>query len=206
MRWSTPSSPISIAGAGEVYAKRGYDMILSVVHTDDEAATYRELAAKQTVDGLLVHAPVTDDPRIALLSEFDLPFVVHGRASDAHEPYSWLDMDNQRAFERATSFLLDLGHAETALINGLIGMDFARRRRDGYLQAMQARDIQPRADLIRSGEMTECYGYESATELLSSSTPPTAFLTSSLITAIGVRRACQERGLILGRGRVHRDP
>ena len=188
-----------IAGAGEVYAKRGYDMMLSVVRTDDEVAVYRELAAKQTVDGILVHAPTSNDPRISLLSQIGLPFVVHGRASETDLPYSWLDTDNSRAFQRGTEFLLDLGHRKIALLNGRDTMDFARRRREGYLRALAGFGVEARKDLIHSEEMTEYYGYESACDLLHSADPPTAFLTSSLITAIGVRRACQEDGRVLGR-------
>jgi LacI family transcriptional regulator len=46
-------------------------------------------------------------------------------------PYSWVDVNNRRAFERATDFLLDLGHRRIALVNGLEFMDFAIRRRMG---------------------------------------------------------------------------
>ena len=41
-----------------------------------------------------------------------MPFVVHGRASGITKPYAWLDVNNRRAFERATNFLLDLGHED----------------------------------------------------------------------------------------------
>ena len=52
------------------------------------------------------------DPRIALLHDVGLPFVVHGRATGADLPYSWVDVNNRRAFLRATEFLLDLGHSQ----------------------------------------------------------------------------------------------
>ena len=50
-----------------------------------------------------------------------------------------------------------------------------------------------------SDEMTEGRGYRAALEMLKSATPPTAFLVSSMISALGVRRAMDERGLKLGR-------
>jgi LacI family transcriptional regulator len=188
-----------IAGAGETYARAGYSMVLSVVSDDDEARIYRELASTRRVDGIIVHGPRAADPRVALLRELDLPFVVHGRVSGEAAPYSWLDVNNRRAFFRATEFLLDLGHRRIALINGLEFMDFAMRRRDGYLGALAKRGIAPDAALMATDEMTEHYGYRAAKAMLAAPNPPSAFLASSLIPAMGVRRAVEERGLVMGR-------
>ena len=124
-----------IAGAGETYHKAGYEMLLSVVSDADEARAYRELKARGTVDGVIVHGPRLDDPRIPLLAELDLPFVVHGRSTGASARYSWVDVNNRRAFARATAFLLDLGHRRIGLVNGLEFMDFAVRRRRGAAAA-----------------------------------------------------------------------
>jgi LacI family transcriptional regulator len=188
-----------IAGAGETYSGADYDMVLTVVSDADEADAYRKLRAKGTVDGIIVHGPKVTDSRIALLHEIGLPFVVHGRASEATLPYSWLDVNNRRAFERATSFLLDLGHRRIALINGLEAMDFAYRRRRGYEAALAAHGLAPDPALMLSEEMIEAGGYRATCCLLGLAAPPTALLTSSYISAIGARRAIEEHGLKLGR-------
>lgn len=52
---------------------------------------------------------------------------------------------------------------------------------------------------MHSGEMTEVYGYQRTSELLALENPPTAILCSSLISALGVRRAIEERGFVMGR-------
>ncbi|WP_370049983.1 MULTISPECIES: LacI family DNA-binding transcriptional regulator [Salipiger] len=188
-----------IAGASEAYLKAGYDMTLSLTGDEDEADNYRRLKAKGHVDGIIVHGPKMADGRIPFLRGLDLPFVVHGRASELDIPYSWIDMNNTSAFKRATSFLLDLGHTRIALLNGLEFMDFAYRRRIGYEEALTDRGIAPDPALMRGEEMTEPFGYRAAAELLAAEHPPTAFLTSSLITAIGIRRAIHEAGLEMGR-------
>lgn len=188
-----------IAGAGEVYARNGYDLHLAVVADADEERVYRELATKGSVDGVIVHGPRRNDPRINLLKEVGMPFVVHGRAGSGDAAYSWVDVNNRRAFQRATELLLDLGHKRIALINGVESMDFARRRLDGYLNALKNRSLAQEPMLMRSEEMTEGYGFRAASDLLASDRPPTAFLVSSMITAIGVRRAIGDRGLRLGR-------
>lgn len=188
-----------IAGAGEVYSRMGYDMLLTIVEDANQDRAYREIRSKGNVDGIIVHGPTENDPRIPLLTELGLPFVVHGRATGATLPYSWVDVNSARAFHRATDFLLDLGHRRIALVNGLEFMDFAIRRRRGYVEALTARGIQPDPDLMVQGEMTETQGHDAARAMLRLPDPPTAFLTSSLLSAMGVRRAVEEAGLVMGR-------
>lgn len=188
-----------IAGAGEVYSRNGYDLHLSVVADVDEEKLYRELATKGAVDGVIVHGPRENDERIALLKEVGLPFVVHGRSGAGDADYSWVDVNNTRAFQRATEFLLDLGHRRIALVNGQESMDFALRRREGYEQALATRNMKRDDKIMRSSDMTENYGYRVACELLGGESPPTAFLISSMITAIGVRRAISSLGLKIAR-------
>lgn len=188
-----------ISGAGATYAAHGYDMVLSIVNDSDQERAYRELSAKGTVDGVILHAPKIEDERLALMRELSMPFVVHGRVSNETAPYAWSDVNNARAFEQATALLIDLGHTRIALINGLEFMDFAHRRRNGFLAALKAAGIATDPSLMKSQEMTETFGYLSAMEMLSGPNPPTAFLASSMIVAIGVRRALQTLGLEMGR-------
>lgn len=188
-----------IAGAGEVYARSGYDLLLTIVPDHDQDRVYREIRSKKNVDGCIVHGPQLAEPRIGLLRELGLPFVVHGRATQEAGPYSWVDMNNIRAFQRATEFLIDLGHRRIALINGIETMDFAHRRRLGFEQALAARGVQADPGLMASGEMTEAQGYHEAMAMLARAERPTAFLTSSLLSAMGVRRALSDLGLVLGR-------
>lgn len=187
-----------IAGAGEVYAREGYDLLLSMVPVEGAEAAYRQMSAHGSVDGVMVQAPTLDDPRVPLLQELDLPFLVHGRTA-APETYNWLDVANARAFRRATDLLLDLGHRRIALLNGQETLDFALRRRRGFEEAMAARGVAVRPEFMHAEVMTEQYGYRAASALLDRDDAPTAFVVSSIIPAIGVRRAAGERGLRTGR-------
>ncbi len=189
----------TIAGASETYTRAGYDLVLSVVPDDEQESHYRNMAAKQLVDGLIVHSPRPGDRRIALLREIGIPFVVHGRAGEEAEGYSWVDINNRRAFRRAAEFLVDLGHRRIALVNGLESYDFARRRREGFTEGLAVRGLEADPALMLSDEMTEQYGYRAARTLLATENRPTAILASSTIIAFGIRRAAVEQGLKLGR-------
>lgn len=187
-----------LAGVGEECAPRGVEINLSVVPDDGQEAAYRALKSKGLVGGVIVQFPRVDDPRPALLDQLGLPFVVHGRMRNYPAPYSWVDVNNQRAFQRAAGFLLQLGHRKIALLNGDEALDFAVSRRAGFRTAMAEADISPEPALMLSGEMTLGFGYAAAMRLLAEPGGPTAFLTSSIVIAAGVAQALDEMGLRLG--------
>jgi LacI family transcriptional regulator len=188
-----------IAGASDIYTRNGYDIMLSVIADEDENSVYVDLAARLAVDGVIVQSPTENDARIALLGKIGLPFVVHGRAYGLSEPYSYVDVNNKRAFQRATEFLIDLGHRRIALVNGLESLGFALRRRAGFLAGLEAHGLSADPALMLSDEMTEGYGYAAMTHLLAQQSPPTAVLSASAIIAFGMRRAADDAGVRLGR-------
>jgi LacI family transcriptional regulator len=188
-----------IAGAGAVYSRHGYRLVLQLVEDEQELSAYRSIAERGAVDGVIVQSPTSDDPRIAHLSDLGVPFVVHGRASQVKTPYAWLDVNNTRAIAEATCHLIGLGHRRIALVNGQERMDFAQRRRAGFRQALQEAGLHIDKNLIRCGDMSEPNGYAAANDLMASNTPPTAFVASSIVLALGVRRAVEDLGLRPGR-------
>lgn len=187
-----------IAGASQAYSRCGYELSLTMAHEDAEESIYREIASKGSVDGIIVHAPRVNDPRISLLQDLRLPFVIHGRDSSNETAYSWIDMNNRRAFFRATKLLIDLGHKNICLINGRETLNFAWRRRQGYVDALTADHLDIQPELMYSGDLTEANGYSAAASALANTIKPTAFLVSSYVGALGVRRAIHNAGLQMG--------
>jgi len=53
--------------------------------------------------------------------------------------------------------------------------------------------------LMASGDMTEPYGFASAQQMLALRDPPTAFVSSSIVPTLGIRRAIEGQGLLVGR-------
>lgn len=187
-----------MAGAGDAADELGYDTHLRIVDDADEANHYREIAASRRVDGVVVHGPLEADPRIALLAELRLPFIVHGR-SDVAVPYAWLDVDNANAMRRATALLLDLGHVDIGLVNGPESLHFARRRREGFVAAHRERELEPDATRLHSGALVEHRGHDAAAAMLDGPRPPTALVCAGLLPAWGALRAVLTRGLVPGR-------
>ncbi|MEL6750815.1 MAG: LacI family DNA-binding transcriptional regulator [Pseudomonadota bacterium] len=182
----------TLAGASTACQENGYDMLLRMATPEEEQETYRDLQARQRVDGVVLHEPAMDEPRIALLGDIGLPFIVHGRAEN-EDGYDWLDVDNEAAFRRATEHLIGLGHSRIALINGPERMSFAARRKQGHVTAMAAAGL---ALETREAEMTEPEGAEATIQLLArDSERPTALLFASVLPALGGIRALREAGL-----------
>ncbi|WP_171101691.1 LacI family DNA-binding transcriptional regulator [Ruegeria sp. HKCCD7255] len=187
-----------VAGAAKTYADHGYDMMFSNAEDTSIEKAYRNLFQRGAVDGVVLQGPKVNEPRIDVLTRMGVPFIVHGRSTGVTSPYDWIDVNNKRSFQRATQFLIDLGHRRISLINGLEDMDFAKRRRDGYLAALKEAGLEPIPSLMRSAEMTEVYGHHETRGMLQLDHPPTAILCSSMISAVGVRRALDEAGLRMG--------
>jgi len=189
-----------LAGASEAYASAGYDMLLRAVPLDEEENVYRDLARQHRVDAVVVHGPKLVEPRIDLLQELNLPFIVHGRCGEAERKnYSYLDVDNHGALESATRHLTDLGHRRIALVNGLETMRFAADRRAGFADAMNAAGADISGEYMRSADMTEPFGHSATSDLLALDEPPTAIVYGSMLMAMGGLRAAAQAGLSVPR-------
>lgn len=187
-----------LSGISERLAQHEIDIVVAPIDSDDELPAFRRLAASRRVDAVVISAPVPNDARIAALTELGLPFILHGR-TDVDLPHAWLDIDNEGAFRRATSHLIDLGHRHIGMINGPLDQTFAIHRDRGYRSALAARGLSVDPNLIAGGRFTDENGFRAAQAFLERSPRPTAILAGSMITALGVFRAIRTAGLTLGR-------
>jgi LacI family transcriptional regulator len=188
-----------LAGLSVGLADREIDLIIHTATLGQLSSHYKRLVASGSVDGMIVSAPTIDDDRITTLRERGFPFVVHGRTMD-RAPYAFYDIDNHGAFAAATALLADLGHKRIALLNGPAGLAFVAQREAGFRGVTGARGISIPSRFITHDEMSEDLGYRRAEAMLSGGEgpPPTAFLCSSTMMALGVIRAAAARGLRIG--------
>ncbi len=190
-----------LGSAVEQAAEKGYDVTLAMTsgHQNEEGV-YRRAVRSARVDAMILSSPLIADPRIKLLRELQMPFILHGR-TQSDTPYPFLDIDNEGAFHKATALLCNFGHRRIALLNGDPRFNFARDREVGYRKALATALVPETQDLIRNGEMTEQHGFDETMKLLSLSLEfrPTAYLCSSISQAMGVKRAANQHELKIGR-------
>ena len=188
-----------LAGLSTGLAECELDLVIHTAPPRELLAHYQRFASSGSVDGMIVSAPELDDRRITTLTERNFPFVVHGRTGD-DVGYAYFDIDNDAAFSAATALLLELGHARIALLNGEADLAFAVQRETAFRRVTALRGIHMPDRFVSHDLMSEEQGFLHATEMLSGrlGSPPTAFLCSSTLQALGVIRAAAAAGLAVG--------
>jgi LacI family transcriptional regulator len=187
-----------LSGLGEHALSREVDLSLTPAPFEREREAYRRIAASRSVDGVYLSSMRNDDQRIPLMRELGIPFLAHGRAHKPSEGYAYLDIDNEGAFHDATRLLLQLGHRRLAFINGDTDFTFALHRLNGVTRAMDEMGLPPVALTHHSAAMNEENGYQLAMALFAGAEPhsrPTAVLSASMFTTLGIVRALNQLGL-----------
>ncbi len=179
------------------FADSEIDLLVHVATDARQMEHYSRIIQSGQVDGMIVSAPEPNDPRIALLRQKRLPFVVHGRGC-ARPDYAYYDIDNEGGFAAATRMLVDLGHQRIALLNGPLRMGYAQQREAGFRAVMSERHLPVPDRFVTHGEMHEDVAYRDAARMLADPQRPTAFISSSTLQALGIMRAAGEAGLAVG--------
>ena len=175
-------------------AQSGAGVIVAMPEQASQAAcvlALQELLA-QRVTGLLINLPLEDDQAEAL-------------AALAHPtPTLFLDVSptakvNSLVFNAAqgarlgAEHVLNLGHRAIALLAGPQSSVSARARLAGWLEALAKANVTPAACV--HGDWSAASGYEQAIQLLALRPLPEAILVANDQMALGVLRACAEKGI-----------
>jgi len=187
-----------LAGLSAGSTAEGYT--LTVASADNDAHLYetlRRLRRDQKADGFILPRAMVDDPRVALLRNEDVPFVLYGRQDDP-EGCCWYDIRGEDAMRDAVLHLVALGHRRIAFINGGTIYSYAKLRGAGARAGMQHAGLSFDPDLMRENAVTLDDGYRAACELLDMSQPPTAIVCAVDQVALGVYRVAEERGIQIG--------
>jgi LacI family transcriptional regulator len=193
-----------IAGCSREFSARDIDFVLHIGTgtpgigggCDDELTTYARLVNRGTLDGFIVTAPRTGDPRIALLLERGVPFVVHGR-DPARGGYAFVDADNAAISRAAVDHLAGLGHRRIALLNGPEPWGYAAERLRGFRAALDAHALPFDPSLVCHGDTSAAYGRSAAAALVARDPRPTALVCCNSLTAAGALEAARDAGLSL---------
>ncbi|WP_421725654.1 substrate-binding domain-containing protein [Bauldia sp.] len=186
-------------GIGIELAAHDWDLLVAAVpddHSDTEVT--ERLIRSGKVGGFILTRTRRRDPRVDLLRQAGVPFVVHGRTEDCSD-YSWLDIDNEKACMDAVRHLVDLGHQHIAYIGGKPELNFAHLRRTGYLKAMAAAGLQVPPGYVVEDIIDSADADAAMAQMLALSAPPTAVVCITDVVALGAMRAITRAGFQPGR-------
>jgi DNA-binding LacI/PurR family transcriptional regulator len=188
-------APSQIASAVKRRAsEQGYAVLISMVTGNAEGdcrVAVQEMLA-QRVEGLMINVPLEDDVALRL-RELAAPLpVLFLDVSEQAEVNSLVFSSSQGA-QLGVTHLLEQGHSRIALLAGPLSSVSARARLDGWKQALITAGVAPCA--IASGDWSAQSGYEKTHGLLANAAKPDAILVANDQMALGVLRACAEKGI-----------
>lgn len=188
-------APSQIAAAVKSRAgQTGVSVIISMLEQHDDAAcmlAVQELLA-QRVEGLVINVPLENE-RASMLAELAHPVpTLFLDVSEAAEVNS-LIFDAGQGARLGVSHLLEQGHQRIALLGGPSSSVSARARMAGWTSALDTAGLAPCG--CEHGDWSAASGYEKGHQLLAASPLPQAILVANDQMALGVIRACAEKGL-----------
>ncbi|WP_342321843.1 LacI family DNA-binding transcriptional regulator [Kosakonia sp. BYX6] len=169
-------------------------VIISMLEQHDAEsciAALQELLA-QRVDGVLINVPLDDALAQQLAAQAAPTPVLFLDVSDSAAVNS-LVFDAGQGARLGVEHLLMLGHQRIALLGGPETSVSARTRFSGWLAALQQAELVPFA--CANGDWSAASGYEKAHGLLAGPQLPQAILVANDQMALGVLRACAEKGI-----------
>ena len=187
-----------IAGAHEVLAEAGYDLLL--VGVDTQAAARRFVTEwaviQKRVDGLVLADLRLDADEIAELQSVGAAVATIGAR---YAPFSSVTIDNQAAAVLAVQHLIDLGHRRIGLIGGAPTIpspnSVPHERRAGYRRALAIARITHEPALETASDFTVEGGAIGMRRLLASPEPPSAVFAMSDEIAMGAMQVVRQAGL-----------
>ena len=178
-----------------------YDLYLySVDRIDQKNSVFDRLLSERKADGILIISLDLDPVYTGKFLACKIPVVLVDFFQDQFDS---IFLSNEKAAQKATQHLYDLGHRRIAMINGALDSFPARARLQGYTHALQQNALAVTDDYVvicesHTGEhgFNEQAGYHAMQRLLKTARPvPTAVFIASDVQAIGAMRAIKEESM-----------
>lgn len=187
-----------VGGAEAVLSEMGYDLLVMGVSGAEARTRFLESALNlhRRVDGLIIVDIRVASDEADRLREADIDVVSIGFEC---EGLSSVMLDDVGVGEKATKHLLDLGHRDIAIMEGLpddpLRFAVPNRRREGYEAAHAAAGVGVAERERSSGNFSVEGGADAMATLLKSADPPTAVFAMSDEMAMGAIRTAREAGI-----------
>ena len=186
--------PRIISGLLTTAKKQNIRILIDWVETEHQESAYFELARTKRIDGMILSTPRLDDKALMALENADIPTVMMGSIAGSNLPF--VDVDNTKASEKATTYLLQLGHRKIACIsNAPPEYTASPDRVHGYKNALSNMNIPINENLITYADFDPESGYECMKSLLHSGESFTAAFIASDNVAIGAKSALRDANL-----------
>lgn len=176
---------------------RSYHLVVEPVDlgAPDWTDQVRDSIRSLRLDGAIIAPPICDDAALmAVFAEVGLPTVLVAPSS-APPASGTVRMDDRRAAQEMTQYLLDLGHRQIGFIQGPVSHSASAWREEGFRAAMAAAGVPVEEAYVVRGDFTSRTGLELGEQLLALPQPPTAIFASNDDMALGLLITAMKRGI-----------
>ncbi len=169
-------------------------IICDAQNQKEKESDYMTLVMNRTVDGIILITPKLTDAELAAYAEKGYAIGLIGRSID-HPLIPCVYTDNVGAAQEAVSHLTIQGHERLAFLSGFADATDSYERLEGYMKALRLAGLPFVPELIENGGFSENGGYDAFHRLMDKGHPFTAVFAANDEMALGIYRACSERGL-----------
>lgn len=175
----------------------GYDLVFlsQNAHPNHELHSYLQRCRKLQVEGCLITVDHMIDPRIAELIESDMPCVAIDMLLQGNKKGSIL-INNMEITSKIVEHLYLNGYRDIGYIGVNHLLEISTQREAGLKKKLKDYGLTVNEQwFMATPGFSEQYGYEGMMELLSQEQLPEGVFVFNDIMAIGVLRACAEKGV-----------
>ncbi len=186
-----------VSGVEAVASSRGYGLLLCSTSEDPKKERVDlDMLRQRQVDGVVLASANASGNTDLLkgLSGFGLGLVMIDRDDHPDVKCDRVVTDDQEVGRLATAHLIEMGRRAIAHISGP-AIVHARRRADGYREALEAAGIKPHSEWIVRGGFMEADGYRAMKRLLTVKPRIDAVFAANDPAAIGAMKAIWEAKL-----------
>ena len=189
--FTDPYFPLLIQGVSEACNARDHSVMLWLAEPEYERRTISQILHNGLVDGVILSSALMDDPIVKSLYESKMPFILVGRHPTLDVNY--LDVDNVRAAREVTQHITRQGRKRIAMITGPKNQIASYDRYQGYVKALNDRNLPVLPELVAEGDWTEAGGYTATRQLIPNQFD--ALFAANDVMAAGALRALHEAHL-----------
>ena len=177
----------------------GYATIICDSRSDHECEIelIKFLMAKR-VDGIINMPIGADGSHLSPVLENQIPVVLLDRiVTDCIGHVDAVLVDNLRAAQEATSYLIECGHTSVGIIAGPRDVSTAMDRLSGYITMLKKHKLTVKDSLIEYTDFTNESGYRACKRLLNNNPDMTALFATNYDVTVGAMMAINEIGVAM---------
>lgn len=186
-----------ISGISDMAKQKGYSVIIASSYEQyEEEKQCLENLINIRVEGVMacISQETTDYSHFEALEELNIPLAFFDRVC-LPDKFSSVVADNQESARIATEHLLQNGSKRVGFIGGADYLGIVKKRKEGYVEALQKYNIPIEDALIICEKMTPEEGCEATKRLLNLPNPPDAILAMNDTLAFAAMKEIKNNNL-----------